>query len=90
MIINDSVFLMPITDMSLEGGCSQVGCLFVLFFTAIALYFDIVGVLAPSLSIPNKWSKFVNIHELSPPELYLLETLIFLFFYSSFLVQSSR
>ena len=24
------------------------------FFTAIALYFDIVGVLGPSLSLPNK------------------------------------
>ena len=52
-------------------------CLF-LFFTAIALYFDIVGVLGPSLSLPNKRTKFVYLHELLTPKLHLLETLILL------------
>ena len=65
------------------GGCSQVGCLF-LFFTTIALYFDIVGKLGPSLSLPNKWTKFVNFHELFPPKLHLLETLILLTFLLKF------
>ena len=54
-----------------------MGCLF-LFFTAIALYFDIVEILGPCLSLPNKRTKFVNLHELLPPKLYLLETLILL------------
>ena len=36
----------------LSGGVAKLAAFF-LFFTTIALYFDIVGVLGPSMSLPN-------------------------------------
>ena len=63
-------------------GCVAKWAAFFLFFTAIALYIDFVGVLGPSTSIPNRLTKFVNLHELLPPKLHLLETFILLAFFT--------
>ena len=49
------------------GGVAKWADFFFLFFTTIALYFDIVGVLGPSLSLPNKRTKCVNLNELLTP-----------------------